>query len=156
MSEPNSCNNTVSEIATPATTTTVQNRSYDLSKFQLTSILSNNSNRKTVCCLGQFADNLRESEQALVIFEKTAFTSKDLLTSNLISDSINSSSSSISSGSSIQASASDASKNNIQIEDGKIYTGYFSSLTKLKEAFVNDIYGNFECFPNPEINSKSK
>ncbi|XP_055678866.1 m7GpppX diphosphatase [Lutzomyia longipalpis] len=31
--------------------------------------------------------------------------------------------------------------------------GLFSEATKLREEFVNDIYGNFDCFPQPEINS---
>lgn len=37
--------------------------------------------------------------------------------------------------------------------DGRVDAGaYFSSSTQLLELFVNDIYGNFECFPSPGIN----
>ncbi|XP_059617295.1 m7GpppX diphosphatase [Phlebotomus argentipes] len=32
-------------------------------------------------------------------------------------------------------------------------TGFFSDSTTLRKEFVNDIYGNFECFPRPDINS---
>lgn len=38
-------------------------------------------------------------------------------------------------------------------ENGVEKRVYFSALTKLKQVFVNDIYGNFECFPSPDINS---
>lgn len=136
-----------SSVDHPAATTSsvLQKRSYDLSKFQLTSILSNNSNRKTVCCLGHFGDI--ESDQALVIFEKTAFTSNDLITSH----------SSGQSSSNKLSGASDTAAVVKTAKDGETTkNGYFSSLTTLKEAFVNDIYGNFECFPDPDINSKLK
>lgn len=32
---------------------------------------------------------------------------------------------------------------------------YFTIKSRLHEAFFNDIYGNFVCFPNPDINSKT-
>lgn len=98
---------------------------YDLSKFRLKEILNNNSGRKTVCCLGNFTD-LSESDEALIIFEKTAFAKNHLV-----------------GGTEEQDTNNDEQSNN----------GYFSSLSQLRESFVNDIYGNFECFPNPEINS---
>ncbi|GAB0096431.1 m7GpppX diphosphatase [Sergentomyia squamirostris] len=31
--------------------------------------------------------------------------------------------------------------------------GFFSSSTSFRKEFTNDIYGNFECYPRPEINS---
>ncbi|XP_041985664.1 m7GpppX diphosphatase [Aricia agestis] len=31
-------------------------------------------------------------------------------------------------------------------------SGYFSDATELRTLFQNDIYGNFECYPKPEIN----
>lgn len=33
--------------------------------------------------------------------------------------------------------------------------GYFSDESGLKTYFQNDIYGNFECYPNPSINGKN-
>lgn len=47
----------------------------DLSNFKLTSILQNNTNRKSVCLKGIFEN--REGD-ALVLLEKTAFTEENL------------------------------------------------------------------------------
>lgn len=129
-------------------------KSYDLAKFQLTRILYNNSKNKSVCVLGSFvnknapnenllddcevagiaagdktddknAADVLEKQQAIIILEKTAFTQKDVNTDN----------------------DDDKTTENKRI--------YFSSETKLKQQFINDIYGNFECYPSPDINSKS-
>lgn len=32
-------------------------------------------------------------------------------------------------------------------------SSFFTRSTELKEVFVNDIYGNFKCIPNAELNS---
>lgn len=37
---------------------------------------------------------------------------------------------------------------NIKCEE----TGIFSNQTSFKKEFINDIYGNFECLPIPDIN----
>lgn len=104
---------------------------YDLAKFQLKSILNNNSLNKTVCVLGTFQTdtvvaneccvdaNIDNNKQAIIIFEKTAFTEQNLST--------------------------DCDENQRH---------YFSKVTNLKEVFINDIYGNFQCYPKPDINSK--
>ena len=89
--------------------------SYDLTKFFLESVLTNNTKSKSVCLLGSFK-HLSETDQAIIILEKTAFTQENL--------------------------SGDQS--------------YFSALSEFKETFVNDIYGNFQCFPNPDINSNYK
>lgn len=52
---------------------------YDLKNFTLTKILSNNTSRKTVVCLGTFKD-LSEEDLALIILEKTAFTEENVAT----------------------------------------------------------------------------
>lgn len=54
---------------------------YDLKKFKLSKILSNNTNRKTVVLLGAFPD-LSEDDLALVILEKSAFTEENVSTEN--------------------------------------------------------------------------
>lgn len=95
---------------------------YDLSKFVFDSVLSNATNRKMVCCLGRFSDRGSDADRAIVIFEKTAFAEADL-----------------------KGGANDG--------DGPASSaGYFSAASRLREVFVNDIYGNFECFPSPDIN----
>lgn len=98
---------------------------YDLSKFKTEKILLNNSTRKSACVVGRFDnddDDDNANDRALIILEKTAFTSSDLnIASNDDDDVIRNSS-------------------------------YFSCATKLKTDFVNDIYGNFQCFPKPELN----
>lgn len=102
---------------------------YDLAKFRLKSILSNNSLNKTVCVLGIFSnqssvdndntDQCSNDNQAIIIFEKTAFTEQNLNT---------------------DGDANDENRH------------YFSSITNLKQEFVNDIYGNFLCYPKSDIN----
>ncbi|CAG9572641.1 unnamed protein product [Danaus chrysippus] len=79
-----------------------------LKDFIPSKILNNNTNRKTVCVLGNFRN---KSGVALIILEKNAFKEDHL--------------------------------------DSK---GYFSEDCELATFFQNDIYGNFECFPKPEIN----
>lgn len=99
---------------------------YNLSKFKTEKILQNNSTRKSACVVGRFDnddDDDSANNRALIILEKTAFTSSDL---NIASSDVD---------------------NVIQ------NSSYFSCATKLKTDFINDIYGNFQCFPKPELNS---
>ncbi|XP_055902887.1 m7GpppX diphosphatase [Eupeodes corollae] len=56
-----------------------QQPNYDISKFKLTKILNNNTVRKSIALLGTFPD-ISEVDQALVIFEKNAFTESDVQT----------------------------------------------------------------------------
>ncbi|XP_055853182.1 m7GpppX diphosphatase [Episyrphus balteatus] len=56
-----------------------QKPNYDISKLKLTKILNNNTVRKSIALLGTFPD-ISESDQALVIFEKNAFTESDVQT----------------------------------------------------------------------------
>ncbi|EDV43778.1 uncharacterized protein Dana_GF18649 [Drosophila ananassae] len=53
--------------------------SYDLSKFRLKRILSNNSVRKSISLLGSFPD-LSETDDAIVVFEKNAYRESDVAT----------------------------------------------------------------------------
>lgn len=93
---------------------------YELSDFEATKVLNNNSNRKTVCILGRFKNM---ADDALLLLEKKAFANSQL------------------------QSKADANS------CGDADLGYFSPQTKLRKEFQNDIYGNYECFPMPEINS---
>lgn len=98
---------------------------YDLSKFRLKSILNNNSKSKTICVWGHFVDEQFATGErpAIILLEKTAFTEADVNTCTLVVNDVDESES------------------------------YFCSQTKLKRDFINDIYGNFQCFPKPDINS---
>lgn len=66
---------TVSEAAEPKS-------NYDLSKFQADRILSNNTERKTVCVIGKFPE-LSEEDQAIIILEKSAFTEEQILSADV-------------------------------------------------------------------------
>lgn len=97
----------------PETTIETPKVNFDLSKFVISRILSNNTNRKVVSLLGTFSD-LSEEKSGIIVFEKKAFSEEHL----------------------------------------KAEEGYFSSSTQLKLHFLNDIYGNFDCIPNSDVNSE--
>lgn len=100
---------------------------YDLSKFKTDKILQNNSTRKSACILGHFTDDNNSTEnRALIILEKNAFTPQTIGINDNNDNDENSTNQNLS---------------------------FFSVLSKLKTDFINDIYGNFQCFPNPDINS---
>lgn len=83
----------------------------DLSDFEVTKILSNNTKAKSVCLQGTF----KSSEGVgIVLLEKTAFEEETLR------------------------------------NEGE----FFTKESALKKIFDNDIYGNYEYFPKPELNSK--
>lgn len=83
-----------------------------LANFKVDRLLSNNTNRKTVCLLGYFSDK-PEGEKAIVVLEKKAFSDTDF----------------------------EANR-------------YFTQSQQLDEQFVNDIYGNYELWPDQELNSR--
>lgn len=124
-------------------------RPYDMTQFRLIQILNNNSGRKMVCCLGHFTD-LSETDEALVIFEKTAFTKKHLVGAAADDEGANVSANSITEN---EANDGNGCSENNGSTAGRP-KGFFTDKSLLRESFVNDIYGNFELFPDPEINSK--
>lgn len=102
---------------------------YDLSKFKTEKILQNNCTRKSACILGRFIDidsNDDNNNRALIILEKNAFTPQII-------------------------GVNDDDDHTDDKNDSDF--SFFSVLSKLKTDFINDIYGNFQCFPNPDINS---
>lgn len=80
----------------------------NLSAFKVDKILSNNTNRKTVCLQGTFE---ALEGVGVIVLEKTAFEEDNL-------------------------------------KDGD----YFANSSSLKKQFHNDIYGNYEYFPQVELN----
>lgn len=115
-------------VVVDATTPPATNLPFDLSKFVLDRVLSNATNRKMICCLGRFTDRGGPADRAIVILEKTAFAETELS----------------------PATAEGAAGG--EGDADKTAATYFSSSSQLRELFVNDIYGNFECFPCPDIN----
>lgn len=113
---------------------------YDLTKFRLTRILSSNSRTKTICVLGKFIDELpdKNDRPAIILLEKTAFTDANVSTVSYINDDDDD-----------DAAAVTATDNEQHSRT------FFCSHTELKREFTNDIYGQFQCFPSPDINSKS-
>ncbi|XP_016987739.2 m7GpppX diphosphatase [Drosophila rhopaloa] len=63
----------------PVESAEVKSPSYDLSKFRLKRILTNNSVRKSISLLGTFPD-LSETDDAIVVFEKNAYRESDVAT----------------------------------------------------------------------------
>lgn len=120
---------------------------YDLTQFRLTKILSSNSRAKTICVLGKFVDQLTDNNErpAIILLEKTAFTEANVSTLAPINDDK-------ATANTDAVAATDA----ISATDNEQFSKtYFCSQTELKQEFTNDIYGQFQCFPSPDINSKS-
>lgn len=137
---------------------------YDLSTFRLERVLNNNTKSKTISLLGTFASNQQQQQHqqnpelhteeqqsqesiagggvgggdqpAIVVLEKTAFTDDDVNTNEHCVVRI------------------DDHSNGGANEKG-LQRRYFSIDTKLKQEFINDIYGNFLCYPQPAINSNN-
>lgn len=111
--------------------------SYELAHFEPVRILTNNSTHKTVSLLGHFS-NLSRDEYAIVVLEKTAFTEKQLRNPVTTANS------------DVETSRiSESEQQNATAADGK---SFFSAKSQLRTEFVNDIYGNFLCVTDPEIN----
>ncbi|XP_055620848.1 m7GpppX diphosphatase [Toxorhynchites rutilus septentrionalis] len=116
----------------------ISNNSYDLAYFEPTRILCNNSTHKTVTLLGQFR-NLSSDNYAIVVLEKTAFAevhlkkSKSVTTANSV----------------VETSPRSESERNPAADDSR---SFFSSKSLLRTEFINDIYGNFTCLTDAEIN----
>lgn len=126
---------------------------YDLSTFRLERILSNNTKSKTISLLGTFPSQQPQQQQqqkeeqqqsqetiandrAIVVLEKTAFTDDDVNTCHHKKTSDN-----------------DDDVDDDNTVDNGLQRRYFSVDTDIKQEFINDIYGNFLCYPRPTINS---
>lgn len=99
-------------------------KTYDLSTFQLKRILNNNSKVKTISVLGTFP-----SEQSADITEPAIVVLEKTAFTDF-----------------------DVNTQAVGDTDGT-QRRYFSLETRIKQEFINDIYGNFQCFPIPAINS---
>lgn len=126
-------------------------KSYDLAKFQLTRILYNNSKNKSVCVLGSFVNKNAPNENALDGCKVADIAAGDKTDDNNAAVVLDKQQAIII----LEKTA--FTENDVNTDDNETTEKkriYFSSETKLKQQFINDIYGNFECFPSPDINSK--
>ncbi|XP_019548289.2 m7GpppX diphosphatase isoform X2 [Aedes albopictus] len=119
--------------------------SYDLAQFEPVRILNNNSTHKSVSLLGHFG-NLSRDKFAIIVLEKTAFTEAQLrnysvVTKAAVTQTATTSSESESENSSTTAEVVVAAERSV-----------FSSKSHLRTEFINDIYGNFLCVTDPEVN----
>lgn len=127
----------VEDASSAVPTETSPKLPYDLSKFKLDSILSNATNRKLITCLGRFVDR-SPTDQAILLFEKNPFDERHFKTND----------DEESGGESVVDGDGSGDGGIVEI----IEPGYFSLSSTLTERFTNDIYGTFECFPNPAVN----
>lgn len=119
--------------------------SYDLAQFEPVRILNNNSTHKSVSLLGHFG-NLSRDKFAIIVLEKTAFTEAQLRNYSVVTKAAvtqTTSSESESENSSTTAEVVVAAERSV-----------FSSKSHLRTEFINDIYGNFLCVTDPEVNRK--
>ncbi|XP_053684593.1 m7GpppX diphosphatase [Sabethes cyaneus] len=124
--------------------------SYQLANFEPVRILNNNSTHKSVSLLGHFV-NLSRENYAIVVLEKTAFTEPQLRNHErhqtcavvTIANPKDVATNLSQASESVQSSATGAAT---------VERSFFSTTSQLRTEFVNDIYGNFLCVADPEVN----
>lgn len=121
--------------------------SYDLAHFEPERILNNNSTHKTVSLLGHFG-NLSRDSYAIVVLEKTAFTESQLRNSSSRAVT-KSATTTTTKATSSSESESENSSTTAEVADER---SFFSGKSHLRTEFINDIYGNFLCVTDPEVN----
>ncbi|XP_058831774.1 m7GpppX diphosphatase [Topomyia yanbarensis] len=118
--------------------------SYKLADFELVRILNNNSTHKSVTVLGHFA-NISREDYAIIVLEKTAFTEKQLINSQ------QSQSKAVTTSNSHTETLQPSSESE-QNSTSAVERSFFSATSQLRTEFINDIYGNFLCVVDPEVN----
>lgn len=111
-------------------------KQYDLSSFEAEEVLSNNVHAKRIVVLGRFVNDTI-TDKALVILEKTAFTTDDVSTGRKTANA------------GLGEPPEDSPAQQLQ-NPRKL----FASDTKLEVLLRNDIYADFLCYPNRDNNSK--
>uniref|UniRef100_A0A182RW85 m7GpppX diphosphatase n=1 Tax=Anopheles funestus TaxID=62324 RepID=A0A182RW85_ANOFN len=128
----------------PTEQSTVDEICYDLAHFRTVRVLNNNSTHKCVALLGHFS-NLSPDKQAIVVLEKRAFTEAEITT---VPPSTPTQREKISNSESESECANVGEKTD---PSGNERT-FFTTSSRLHKEFVNDVYGNFLCTVDPEIN----
>ncbi|XP_035896874.1 m7GpppX diphosphatase-like isoform X2 [Anopheles stephensi] len=126
----------------PTEQSTADEICYDLAQFRTVRVLNNNSTHKCVALLGHFG-NLSPDKQAIVVLEKRAFTETEITTACTPTQ-----------REKIAHSESEPERANVgekAVPAGSERT-FFTSSSRLHKEFVNDVYGNFLCTVDPELN----
>lgn len=124
--------------------------SYDLAHFEPERILNNNSTHKTVSLLGHFG-NLSRDSYAIIVLEKTAFAEAQLRnqkSSRVVTKAAEAATTTSSESESKNSSTTTDAEPETAVEERSI----FSAKSHLRTEFINDIYGNFLCVTDPEVN----
>lgn len=134
------------------------NSRFDLAHFEPVRILNNNSTHKTVSLLGHFG-NLSRDSYAIVVLEKTAFTEAQLQNNSTSGrrEEVTTADSDVEKSTTKTTTSSESESNNsstIAAEQEAAAGGrsFFSPKSNLRTEFINDIYGNFLCVTDPEVN----
>lgn len=132
------------------------NSSFDLAHFEPVRILSNNSTHKTVSLLGHFG-NLSRDSYAILVLEKTAFTEAQLRNSSSCREDVTTADTDVEKSTTTTSSESECNHRSSTVaeEADTAAAGegsFFSPKSQLRTEFINDIYGNFLCVADPEVN----
>ncbi|XP_050067317.1 m7GpppX diphosphatase [Anopheles maculipalpis] len=131
----------------PTEQSTADEICYDLAQFRTVRVLNNNSTHKCVALLGHFG-NLSPEKQAIVVLEKRAFTETEITT--VAPDaSTPTQREKIAQHSESEVERADVGKKNDPSGNERTF---FTSSSRLHKEFVNDVYGNFLCTVDPELN----
>lgn len=121
--------------------------SYDLAQFEPVRILNNNSTHKSVSLLGHFG-NLSRDKFAIIVLEKTAFTEAQLRNYSVVTKAAVTQTATTTTSSESESENSSTTAEVIVAAERSV----FSSKSHLRTEFINDIYGNFLCVTDPEVN----
>lgn len=122
--------------------------SYDLAQFEPVRILNNNSTHKSVSLLGHYG-NLSRDKFTIIVLEKTAFTEAQLRNYSVVTKAA------VTQTATTTTTLSESeSENSSTTAEGVVAAerSVFSSKSHLRTEFINDIYGNFLCVTDPEVN----
>lgn len=123
---------------------------YDLAQFEPVRILNNNSTHKTVSLLGHFG-NLSRGSYAIVVLEKTAFAEAQLRNSSC-REVTTADTEDVGKSTTTSSSESESNKLSTITKEAAGGGSFFSAKSQLRTEFINDIYGNFRCVTDPEVN----
>lgn len=127
------------------------NSSYDLAHFEPVRILNNNSTHKTVSLLGHFG-NLSRDSYAIIVLEKTAFSEAQLRNNSCRE--VTTADTAVEKSTTTSSESESNNSSTIAVEAAAGARSFFSAKSHLRTEFINDIYGNFLCVADPEVNRK--
>ncbi|XP_065082943.1 m7GpppX diphosphatase [Ochlerotatus camptorhynchus] len=145
---------TVTSQANPPSSVVVvdgssSNSNYDLAHFEPVRILNNNSTHKTVSLLGHFG-NLSRDSYAIIVLEKTAFTEAQLRNNSCRE--VTTAGTDVEKSTTTTSRESESNNSSTIAEEAAGERSFFTAKSHLRTEFINDIYGNFLCVTDPEVN----